>query len=55
MPIAVVATQHPLVSGPHDEVLTAAEQDALFARKAKSLGVMLEEMGRYLSTEKKMR
>jgi membrane-anchored protein YejM (alkaline phosphatase superfamily) len=55
MPIAVVATQHPLVSGPHDEVLTAAEQDALFARKARSLSVMLEEMGRYLGTEKKMR
>ena len=52
MPLAVVATQHPLVTGPHDEVLTAKEQDAAFAKKAKNLGGMMEELGRYLKTDK---
>ena len=52
MPLAVVATQHPLVTGPHDEVLSADEQDALFARKAKNLGSMMEELGRYISKDK---
>ena len=52
MPLAVVATQHPLVTGPHDEALTTKEQDELFARKAKNLGEMMEELGRYISKKK---
>ena len=52
MPLAVVATQHPLVTGPHDEVLTTKQQDEAFARKAKNLGGMMEEMGRYISKHK---
>ncbi|WP_294262787.1 sulfatase-like hydrolase/transferase [Propionivibrio sp.] len=48
LPLSVVAAQHPLVTGPHDEVLSPQEQDALFARKAKNLAAMLEELGRYL-------
>ena len=52
MPLAVVATQHPAVTGPHDEVLTPKEQDAAFAKKAKNLGGMMEELGRYLKTDK---
>ena len=43
-----MATQHPSVTGPHDEVLTPKEQDALFARKTKNLGTMMEELGRYI-------
>lgn len=53
MPLAVVATQHPSVTGAHDEVLTPKEQDALFSRKAKNLGSMMEELGRYISKQKK--
>ena len=49
MPLAVVATAHPVVTGGHDEVLTAKQQDELFARKAKNLGNMMEELGRYIS------
>ena len=49
MPLAVVATQHPQVTGAHDEVLSAKEQDEAFARKAKNLGNMMEELGRYIS------
>ena len=52
MPLAVVATAHPLVTGAHDEVLSAKEQDALFARKAPNLGAMMEELGRYISRAK---
>ena len=52
MPLAVVATQHPQVTGPHDETLTPKEQDALFAKKAKNLGAMMEELGRFLSSQK---
>ena len=52
MPLAVVATQHPLVTGPHDEELTAKAQDEMFARKAKNLGAMMEELGRYISKQK---
>lgn len=50
LPLSVVAAQHPLVTGPHDEVLSPQEQDALFARKAgkTSPAAMLEELGRYL-------
>ena len=48
MPLAVIATQHPRVSGPHDEVLPDKEQDAAFARKSKALAGMMEELGRYL-------
>lgn len=49
MPLAVVATQHPLVTGADDRVLTAKEQDEFFARKARNLGSMMEELGRYIS------
>ena len=52
LPLSVVAAQHPLVTGPHDEVLSPQEQDALFARKAKNLAAMLEELGRYLKKSK---
>ncbi len=52
MPLAVVATAHPLVTGAHDEVLTAQQQNELFARKAGKLGAMMEELGRYVSTAK---
>ena len=52
MPLAVVATQHPLVTGADDRVLTAKEQDELFARKASNLGGMMEELGRYISKQK---
>jgi len=52
MPLAVVATQHPTVTGGHDQVLTQKEQDALFASKTKNLGSMMEELGRYLSKQK---
>lgn len=53
MPLAVAATQQqPLVTGPHDEALTSQQQDALFARKAKNLAAMMEEMGRYVRTAK---
>jgi hypothetical protein len=48
MPLAVVATQHPLVTGSDDRVLTAKEQGQLFARKAMNLGGMMEELGRYI-------
>lgn len=47
MPLAVVATQHPRVTGPHDEPLSEKEQDAAFSRKAKNLSGMMEELGRY--------
>ena len=53
MPLAVVATQHPAVTGPNDETLTDAEQSAMFARKAKNLGAMIEELGRYISKSNK--
>ena len=49
MPLAVVATQHPRVTGPHDEPLSEKEQDAAFSRKAKNLTGMMEELGRYVS------
>ncbi len=49
MPLAVIATAHPLVTGAHDEVLSAQEQKALFARKAPNLGAMMEELGRYIN------
>jgi len=52
MPLAVMAAPHPSVTGPHDEVLTPKEQDALFARKTKNLGSMMEELGRYISRQK---
>ncbi|MBK7425449.1 MAG: sulfatase-like hydrolase/transferase [Propionivibrio sp.] len=52
MPLAVVATQHPLVTGADDKELTAKEQDELFARKARNLGGMMEELGRYISKQK---
>jgi len=53
MPLTVVATQRPTVTGPHDEVLTRKEQEALFARKAKNLSSMMEELGRYISKSPK--
>lgn len=49
MPLAVVATQHPRVTGPNDEPLSEKEQDAAFARKAKNLSGMMEELGRYIN------
>lgn len=49
MPLAVVATQHPRVTGPHDEPLSEKEQDEAFARKAKDLSGMMEELGRYVT------
>lgn len=52
MPLAAVAIQHPQVTGAHDEVLSAKEQDEAFARKAKNLGNMMEEQGRYISQKK---
>ncbi len=52
MPLAVVATQHPVVTGARDEALSAKEQDEVFARKAKNLGSMMEELGRYINTRK---
>jgi len=52
LPISVVASQHPLVTGPHDEALSAQQQDALFASKARNLGSMMEELGRYISKPK---
>ena len=52
MPLSVVSTQHPLVTGPHDEKLTAKQQDELFARKAKNLAAMMEELGRYVTRQK---
>ena len=54
MPLAVIATQHPQVTGAHDEPLSAQEQDAAFARKAKNLGGMMEELGRYISKKKSL-
>ena len=53
MPLAVVATQHPLITGANDEVMTAKEQDEAFARKAKNLGAMMEELGRYIGKPNK--
>lgn len=53
MPLAVVATQHPSVTGAHDEALTPKEQDAMFAKKARNLGAMMEELGRYIASNKK--
>jgi hypothetical protein len=52
LPISVVATQHPVITGAHDEILTAREQDEIFARKTKNLGSMMEELGRYISKKK---
>lgn len=52
MPLAVVSTRHSLVTGAHDEVLTAKEQDEMLARKAKNMGEMMEELGRYISKKK---
>ena len=49
MPLAVVATQHPRVTGPHDEPLSEKEQDEAFSRKAKDLAGMMEELGRYIA------
>ncbi len=49
MPLAVVATQHPRVTGPHDEPLTEKEQDEAFSHKAKNLAGMMEELGRYVA------
>lgn len=48
MPLAMIATQHPLVTGPHDETLSDKEQDAVFSRKSRELAGMMEELGRYL-------
>ena len=48
MPLALVASQHPRVTGPHDEALPEKEQDAAFSRKAADLNAMMEELGRYL-------
>ena len=52
MPLAVVATQHPLVTGANDEEFSAKVQDELFKRKARNLGGMMEELGRYISKQK---
>ncbi len=49
LPLSVVATQHPRVTGPHDEPLSEKEQDAAFSRKAKNLTGMMEELGRYIN------
>ncbi len=51
MPLTV-SMQHPLVTGPHDEVLSAQEQDQLFTRKARNLGQAMEELGRYIGKSK---
>ena len=52
MPIAVVASRHPQVTGPADEKLSAKEQDELFAKKTKNLAAMMEELGRYINKQK---
>ena len=52
MPLAVVATQHPRVTTADDRTLSAKEQDEVFVRKAKELGGMMEELGRYVSKNK---
>ena len=49
MPLAVVAMQTPVVTGPNDEALAEEKQKAMFARKAKDLAGMMEELGRYIS------
>jgi membrane-anchored protein YejM (alkaline phosphatase superfamily) len=48
MPHTMIATQHPLVTGSHDETLSDKEQDAVFTRKSRELAGMMEELGRYL-------
>lgn len=48
MPLALVSSQHPRITGPHDEALPEKEREALFARKAARLNAMMEELGRYL-------
>ena len=53
MPLAVVATQHPRVTKANDDPFSPKEQDEMFAKKAKNLGVMMEELGRYISKQKK--
>lgn len=48
MPLSIVSSQHPRVTGPHDEPMSDKEGDAAFSRKAASLNAMMEELGRYL-------
>ena len=53
VPLAVVATQHPRVTSADDTLLPAKEQNAILARKTRELGAMMEELGRYISKQKK--